>query len=261
MKSLRTFLGLAMVASVALGCSGSTVTPVKTSGEVVKGAPSPGKDTPASSKTEPTPTAEEGKKPSANPGELPADLKNEAYAYYGLGMTKPLVMEVTSSSQSGIQTGTQEAKLISVEDGKATYEIERTGNLGDLLGGMTVTLERDGIYVKSSTIAKVGMRDLELPNNLAPGSTWESSTTVDQPGKQLNVINSFKVVGVQPLKTKAGNYQALLITSNGSGTVNGQNVKMQTKSWYVKDRGAVKAVLSTTDGSGRTSSVTVEESK
>ena len=256
MKSLRTFLGLAMVASFALGCSGNTVTPVKTSGEVTKGEPATGKDPVASEKkAEETPVA------IGNPGELPADLKNEAYAYYGLGMTKPLVMEVTSSNQSGIQTGTQEAKLISVEDGKATYEIERTGNLGDLLGGMTVTLERDGIYVKSSTIAKVGKRDLELPNNLTPGSTWESSTTVDQPGKQLNVVNSFKVVGVQPLKTKAGSYQALLITSTGSGTVNGQNVKMQTKSWYVKDRGAVKAVLSTTSGSGQTSSVTVEESK
>jgi hypothetical protein len=122
---------------------------------------------------------------------------------------------------------------------------------------MEVSLEPDGIYVKSSDVAKVGAHDLEFPNTLTPGYTWSSKTVVEQPEKLMDITNKFKVVGIQKLKGKAGPVDALLITSTGDGKILGKSVRMESKSWYVKGIGNVKAEMKTVDGKGKTESVSI----
>jgi len=192
---------------------------------------------------------------------LPENLKSEGYSYYGLNYDKPMNMEVQASTNTAIQTGTQITKLKEIKDGKAIYSIERTGNLGELLGNMEVSLEPDGIYVKTSTKAKVGARDLELPAQMTTGREWTTKVLVDQAGQKMDVTNFFKIVGRESVKTPLGTYDSIVVTSTGVGTMNGQNIRMETKGWYVKDRGMVKAVLTNSNAAGQKGTITIQEAK
>jgi hypothetical protein len=192
---------------------------------------------------------------------LPDNLKSEGYSYYGLGYAEPMNMEVQASTNPAIQTGTQITKLKEVKDGKAVFAIERTGNLGELLGNMEVSLEPDGVYVKSSSIADFGNRDLELPAQMTAGKEWSTKTVVNNAKQKMDVSNSFKIIGAEKVTTPVGSYDSILVTSTGVGTMNGQNIRMETKGWYVKDRGMVKAVLTNTDASGTKSVITIQEAR
>lgn len=213
-------------------------------------------------------TAGAGKSGTTNGNSVPSDtpvpdsLKHDGYQYYGLGNADPITLEVSSSGIQGIQTGTQSFRLVELKDGEAIYEVDRTGNLESLLGSMKLAVTPDGIYVRESSIAKVGDKDIEMPAKLETGATWSSKTVSEQEGKELNIANSFKVVGVKPIKTKVADYpDALLIESTGEGTVKGQKVRMETKSWYVKGRGGVRAEVKSTDASGTSTVITIQESK
>ena len=170
-------------------------------------------------------------------------------------------IEVQASTNTAIQTGTHITKLKEVKDGKAIYSIERTGNLGELLGNMEVSLEPDGIYVKSSSKAKVGSRDLELPAQLTTGREWSTKVVVDEASQKMDVTNQFKIVGHESVKTPVGTYDAIVVTSTGTGTMNGQSIRMETKGWYVKDRGMVKAVLTNSNAAGQKGTITIQEAK
>jgi len=203
-----------------------------------------------------------GNAASQNEGGIPDALKHDGYEYYGLSSQEPVTLEVSSSGIQGIQTGTQSFRFREMKDGAAIFEVERTGNLESLLGNMTLAVEPDGVYVRESSIAKVGDRDVEMPAKLEPGTTWKTTTISEQADKELNIANEFKVVGTEAVKTKVAEYpDALLIQSTGEGTVKGQKVRMETKSWYVKGRGGVRAEVKSTDASGTTTTITIQESK
>ncbi|AIE86432.1 hypothetical protein [Fimbriimonas ginsengisoli] len=203
--------------------------------------------------------------PKLDVSQIPADLKHDGYAYYGLGSAAPMKMEIRSSSQPNqVLTGTQTIALKEIKDGKPVFTISRDGQLGDLVGQQEVVLEKDGIYNTASTVAKVGAHDLELPAKLAPGVKWTSHTEVDRPDKpeqQLEDNSTCTVVGPQKVTTKVGEHDALLITSSGKGTIAGKKVVTTSKSWYVKDRGSVKTVLSTTFPDGKVQTITIQEVK
>ncbi|RYG41131.1 hypothetical protein EON79_21360 [bacterium] len=202
-----------------------------------------------------------GPKVAASVAQIPAELKHAAFDYYGLGNEEPMDMEVRTTADAGVRTGSQITRFKGLEDGKALYQVERTGGLTELLGQMDVTLEADGIYVKSSSVAKVGERDVEMPAKLDPGTTWEARTVVDQPGRELNVLVKFTVVGEQSITTPKGPRNALLVTSTGNGTMMTKNVRMDSKSWYVKGVGMVKSELKFTDAAGKASTITIQEAK
>ncbi len=232
-------------AILAIGCNNATTAKTEDPKETVPSVTSKGPEA----------------TPAVDPASVPAELKHEGYEYYGLGAEKPINMEIVSSAGNAIQTGEQSVKLKSVEGGKAIYEITRTGQLGQQLGNMEVRVEKDAIYVHSSPIATVGEKDIELPASLAPGSTWKTRTIVKQDGQTMDVTNDFKVEGVEKLKTKVGEYDALLVTSKGSGTVQGQKLRMETQSWHVKGRGNIKTIMKTFDATNRANTITIQETK
>ncbi|MDX2066109.1 MAG: hypothetical protein SFX74_10230 [Fimbriimonadaceae bacterium] len=192
---------------------------------------------------------------------LPEALRHDAAAYYGVGNPEPIDMEIVTSTETGINSGTQTMRLKETKDGVAIFAVERTGNLAAQLGAMEVRVEKDGVYVHSSGIAIVGDRDLELPADLAPGKTWSTNTRVDKEGQQMDLKNTFKVEGIEPVSTKRAKYpEALLVSSVGEGTLNKDRVRIETRSWFVKGRGNIKTEMRLIDAANKARTISIEES-
>lgn len=203
--------------------------------------------------------------PNATPTEtpktstdIPVELKHAAYRYYGLSFDQPMNMEVVTTGNSGNRTGSQTTTLKKYKNGVAIYSVQRTGGLADL-GSMEVRLEKSGIFVQSSPLAKIGPHDIEMPASLEPGTKWQSNSEIDNPGQKIKIDSTFRVVRFEKVTTKKGSYDALLISSTGSGMMNGDKIVMETRSWYVKDRGNVKAVITTKSAKGKVNTVTLQE--
>jgi len=195
--------------------------------------------------------------PKPTDAEVPAELKHDAYHYYGLSNSMPMDLEVKYSSRPDSLTGSQTVSLKSMQDGKPTYIVDRTGRLAEL-GTQDMVLDKDGLFVTSSSFAKVTGRQIEMPAKLTPGTKWDSTVEVDRPGQQMKIASTYKVVGPQKVKTKAGEREALLITSVGTGTLNGAAVRMESKSWYVRGVGGVKSEVSMSTG-GKKEFMTIQE--
>lgn len=192
--------------------------------------------------------------------QIPAELKNEAYYYYGLANSTPMDMEITDTAAPDTpKTGAQTVTLKEIKDGKAIFDVERTGNLAEL-GSQEVTLEKDGVYVTEATIAKID-HELEIPSDLTPGKTWVSDLKVEEAGRSVNLKNSFKIVGKEKVTTKVGVRDAILITSTGKGTMQGQPVRIESKNWYARDIGGVKSIIKIIPAKGPARTMTIQETK
>ena len=190
--------------------------------------------------------------------EIPAELKNDAYEYYGLGRKIPISM--TLNSAAGPQQGAQDVRVLEVTPEMAKFEITSTDGL-NLFGRNVVSLSKDGIRILESEIAKTRPNDFELPAGLTPGKTWTAVQTMEDGSRSLKVTIVQKVVGPKSLTTKVGTYpDALYVTGTGTGTFNGKPIKMKTETWYVKGRGTVRNVIASTTN-GRTDTTTLEETK
>lgn len=222
--------------------------------EVVSGSPSKGKTNDAAPQT-PTGT-ETAAKPSLD--QIPAELKNEAFAYYGLANSKPMDMEIIDSNSPGApRTGSQAITFKEMRDGKAIFDLERTGNL-TVLGSQEVSLEKDGVWVTKSSLADI-KHEMEIPSDLTPGKTWTSELKL-QAGN-VDLKNSFKIVGQEKVKTKVADRDAILITSTSTGTMQGRKVRIESKTWYVRDIGGVKSVVKIVSADGKTQTMTIQETK
>jgi hypothetical protein len=191
---------------------------------------------------------------------IPAELKHDAYEYFGLGNEATVDMQVVVSSDPGVKTGTVTTTLTEVKDGKAVFTIERTGGLMQL-GTQKVALQKDGIYLIESTGAAIDAPQMELSSNLSPGSTWKSKLTVDQPGSKMELSSTYTVKGVEKFTTKKGAREGLLVVAKGTGTHNGEPITFDSREWYVKGVGGVKAILAYKRKSGPSQTITIEESK
>lgn len=188
---------------------------------------------------------------------LPDELKNDAYEYFGLGSSKPLDLEESTSESPQTITGSQIIRPLSVENGVAKYRLENTGNLADI-GTSELELAKDGLRVTKSSVAKIGNKpSLELPASLKPGVTWQSEDEIDSAGRSLKIHSTLKVVGTTTVKTKRGELEALLVESKGSGTENGATAEIKSRSWYVKGVGNVKTVIEQ-KVAGKTSTITIQ---
>lgn len=209
------------------------------------------------------PTTTDATTPPASTAKLtdiPDSLKGDAYVYYGLGNPNPMNLEIAISDQPMPFTGTQSIALKEIKDGKPSFVIERTGQLAKL-GSQELRLEPDGLYNTKATIAKIGPKDLELPMKLSPGTTWSSHAEISQDGQTIISDSVFKVSGVEKVTTKAGEHDALLITSTGQSTLEGKKAKTTSKNWYVKDLGLVKSVLVNTYTDKKVQTITLQETK
>lgn len=236
---MKQFLFL-IVAGLLVGCG------PKTAGSATSTEPgaSPTK-TPASVSTKPAP-----------PQELPEELKSEAYHWFGLSNPNPVNMEV--SLAGGITyTGTQAIALKTVGDGRAEFEITRSGTLGERFGNETVELRKDGIYDLSSTVMKTDSHPKEMPSALPVGASWTNSGKFDREGQSMELNQTLRVARMEDVQTKAGKQSAMLVTSDGTMTSAGAKSKMQVRSWYVKDKGLVKMEVRQTDLSHKETKPTV----
>jgi hypothetical protein len=233
---------------VAPGCGGSKE-------PVAKG------DTPsATTETAPAP-AEPGAPTPVALSELPDALKTDAYEYYGLGNTKPMDLERTVAGQADVVTGSQRFWLKEVKDGKATFVVERTGGFASV-GDSELSLEPDGLYAMSSTIGKITPHQLELPAKLDVGTSWTSETKLEEAnGISLEQKATNKVVKMEKVSTKAGDYDALLVESSGPAKINGESMEMRTKAWFVKGLGAVKMEIVQTPKTGPKQTITIQATK
>ncbi len=194
-------------------------------------------------------------------GEVPASAKTDGYEYFGLAYNKPLDFELKNTSGT-TKTGSQTTSYEGVKDGNASFVINRTGGLVDYGETDHVISTPEGVFTISTSSGKMAAKHLELPAKLGPGVTWKSNidlTTVD--GQRTQSEDRSKVVGTEQVKTQGGTFDALLVTAEGDATIGGQKGKTQSKTWYVKGRGAVKYELTITPAGKAPVTVTLEETK
>ncbi|MDR3688852.1 MAG: hypothetical protein P4L46_05695 [Fimbriimonas sp.] len=192
---------------------------------------------------------------------VPPELSHLGYEYDGLANTKPIDMQIDVKETGQILTGSQTVAFKGVKDGKATFDIERTGGLS-ALGSEVASVEKDGVFTLSSTIAKLSPHAMELPAAPKPGMTWHFHIFSDKTDSKIDMETTCKVVGFEPVTTKVGTYpDALLVSQTGKGTLQGQKVRTESKNWYVKGLGTVKAVLKTNLPNGKSETLTLQETK
>jgi hypothetical protein len=187
------------------------------------------------------------KKPPAPEAQVPVNLQNDAYHYYGLNRSEP--SNFTLSIDKGVpQAGTETVTFKGVVDGKAKFDITRTGAL-EQMGSEHVSLAENGITVESTTPGKLEGNPMAMPSPLTAGATWKTDykVTLEDPTTRVTEDHStFKVVGPQQVTTKAGIFDAMLVQSEGDDKLDNKAFRLKTQTWYVKDRGPVKIVVTTT---------------
>ncbi len=191
--------------------------------------------------------------PGLDLSKIPAELKNDAFEYYGLGRTDPIKMTVTQNGAS--EPATQTVSLKKVENGIAEFTITNQGGL-EKLGEVMVSLDKNGIKVVSVNGQKADSETFELPSGLTTGKTWPFK--LESNGMKLTGSNVVK--GTESITTAVGTYKdALLVVSTATGIQSGQKVMLKSKQWLVKGRGQVKAEITNVSGKN-TQSVTMSES-
>jgi len=244
---------LSLFALIAIwGCSGSTETPPTTT----TGGTAPKTETTGTTASTPAPGA----------AEVPAEIKHDGFAYFGLDNTATMNVEMALKGQP-VKTGGITAKLEKVENGVATYSIARTGGIAADLGTDTIVVDKTGVYITGTSVGTIKPeKSLQLPADLKTGSTWQSNSSVTKTdGTELSDNSTYTVKGIEKLTTKVGSYDALVVTSTGTGSVKvgGEThpATYNTVSYYVKNRGLVKQIINLAIGKQAPNSVTIEESK
>lgn len=191
---------------------------------------------------------------------LPAELKGDAFGYYGLSQGRTMEYRMTAGGTT--QTGTQAITFKGLEGGVAKFSVERGGDLAQM-GSTEVELRKDGIYAISSSIGDIGKPSLEMPMALPTGKTWTTKNELKQGDSGgMTSEQKYRVVGLERVTTAAGPFEALLVTSEGPASIGGQPYSMKTRSWFVKDLGAVKWEIETVDKATSTkNTVSIELAK
>jgi hypothetical protein len=185
--------------------------------------------------------------------------KNDAYDYYGLANTKPVRLEIINGEGQSPQIGTRTfvpGKKDS--NGNQTFVEHQDGALeGE--GDITLSLEKDGLYVMSSTKTGIKAHTLEMPAKLEPGGGWKDHTEMSPGGKKIVLDNDIKVERTERVTTPGGTFDdALYITSTGQGTIANEPVTLTTKSWYVRGMGPVKQVEEVVSKGGPKRVITIQ---
>jgi|GEM_PF-1373457 len=201
-----------------------------------------------------------------DPSTVPASVKTDAFSYFGLDNDKTMNVELRVSGREP-QTGGVTVKLTKVDADSATYEVERTGGIADELGSDTIVVDKTGVYITGNTTGTISpAKSLQLPAVVTPGTKWPSKSKVSSSnGQELEDDSTFVVKGVQSITTKAGKYDALVVTSTGTAlvkTIDGQKkAKYDTTTYYVKGKGMVKASVTMTFQGKTPNEIVIEETK
>lgn len=260
---------LALLAFAA-GCQQPTAEPVNPEPKPIakqdapKETPPPA-TTPSEPEKEPAKSSPEKKDDKAAKSEqptkapaVPAALQHEGYEYYGLGNDAERPMTMTDSRSADVRSGTQRVELKEMTKDYAIYVVKRTGDLA-ALGETELKVTKSGIYAVKQAGKAVNPSQMELPASIKPGAKWTANAAFELPnGGKVSQKSNPKIVGPQKVKTKAGEFPAMLVVIDGSATINGQNMKMDSKIWFVKGVGPVKMEVHSDDGKGSKTTLTVE---
>lgn len=219
----------------------------------------PGPDAAKTGSESDAPKTENGKEV---PKEVSANLKHEAYEWMGFGRLEPFTYELTRMEGAAPMEGTQTLSFIGGDDKAAKFQFVRTGGLAQL-GDEEFELRPDGIYqtaMPSGALAKPG---LLMPADVKAGSSWKSGFDVAATdGKKFNFDLTNKAERIEKVKTKGGDFDALLIVSTGKINITeGEKTTsnaVSSKTWYVKGLGHVKMSLEVKLDGGVNNKSTVE---
>lgn len=191
--------------------------------------------------------------------EVSQELQHDGYHWYGLSNKKEIKYRATLSNGAPLE-GTQINKFIEEKDGKASFEVTRTDGMKIAFGDEPISLEKDGIYTLGSSNLDTKLHSLELPADLSPGKTWKNSADLKmKTGGSMTTSQTYKVVGMDKVKTPVATRDALKITASGEATIGGVKYTATNQFWYVKDFGLVKSTTVLQPKTGKPQSITIEE--
>lgn len=243
---LSLFGALASLTLFGCGPKGAPTEPAK---------PDPGASTQASpGETE----TEEAASPVALPlDSLPASLKNDAFAYYGLGRSEPSLFEYALNDQAPAE-GSVTVKLIEVKDNEAKFLMERAGALAPL-GNQELVLKSDGLYSTMLAGSPIEPMSIEMPSKITKGATWSTSGKFKLPTEvEAQQSTSLKVVGFEKVKVKAGEFQAAKVSGTGKLVSAGKTTTSTMTAWFAKDVGMLKLVIDAKDSEGSAARIRIE---
>ncbi len=242
------------------GCSGTSSNEAKQS---VEPSASPIASAPASGEPTPDPSASPSATSGASLTALPADLQSDAYHYFGLSNDKEVPLQMEQSSGSGpavVSQGGTKSTLHTIDKDSASFDFAYTGELSSTLGTSQLKLSKDGIHALSTSLGKTKGDDMELPAKLSPGTTWRTKSTVQAGADTIEEDITYKVIGPQKVDTKATSYlTSLYVIGKGTMKRGGKTYSVNAKSWYVKDRGAVRQEMKI--NTAPPTSITIQERK
>ncbi len=172
---------------------------------------------------------------------IPASLKHSGYEYYGLGFEGPLAYKQTTNGNS--EDAGQTSTFIRMEGGKAYFKTTRTGQFSQV-GETEVMVDGTGVYTTAVGGKKLNEPSLEVPADIAPGSKWESTSTFTMNSgtapMEVSQSMTYRAMKLETITSKAGKFETLKITANGTMTVSGTKSKNVSTMWFCKGIGFVK---------------------
>lgn len=206
-------------------------------------------------KPEPAPT-DTGKETPANvepakpdPSTIPATAKTDAFEYYGLGCTDTLTYSYENAGTKS--EGGQTCEFTGLDGQNAKFLMSRTGGLS-MLGSEELVASDKGVLLVGAQGQALKEPVVALPASLAPGTTWESTFTVKDPGG-MDVVNTAKqkVEATETVKTPAGEFECIVVSMSGTLKTSDRSIPTSGKSWYAKGIGTVKLTVNSKDAAGK----------
>ncbi|QYK54526.1 MAG: hypothetical protein KF824_06395 [Fimbriimonadaceae bacterium] len=219
--------------------------------------------TPPAKKTEvpPKTQAENGggqEAPPADPATIPESLKHDAFHYYGLEATQEMTYDFDYNGS--VRQGTQKATFLGMKDGKAEYKIERSDAL-QIMGTDKIEVAEDGIYLTEVKQQPLEKAVIALPAKVEVGASWPIDQKLrDGDGNDVLSKAVQKIVGQEKVKTPAGEFDCIVVTMEGTLTVQDEKKKatpVTGKAWYAAGVGTVKLSITSTGPDGKPVSYTI----
>jgi len=200
--------------------------------------------------------------PPADPATIPDSLKQEAFDYYGLEALQEMTYDFDYNGN--IRQGTQKATFLGMNDGKAEFKIERSDAL-QIMGTDKIEVREDGIYLTEVKQQPLEKAVIALPAKVEVGSSWPIDQKLrDGDGNDVLSKAVQKVVGQEKIKTPAGEFDCIVVTMQGTMTVQDDKKKetpVSGKAWYAAGVGTVKLSIQSTGPDGKPVSYTITLAK
>lgn len=195
------------------------------------------------SKDAPSTDGASGTSTAPPPAELkvPDTLRHDGMEYYGLEEpgTHPMIERRTEAGKTTTMVGEMATKLTKVEGDVATYELTFGGGLNGL-GSTIIELRKDGVYLVSNSTFTNEKPTLDLPSTCKVGESWKVDMKGTMADQKVAGNSTYKIARTEKVRVPGGEFDALVVESLGTFTLNGTKFPLKATGWYVKGKGMVK---------------------